>query len=60
MKMFNVVWSCVMRNGSAININTTAFVMWNVARTHTRTKAMALNFTHTGKVSRVQRSKGWS
>ena len=33
--------------------------MWNVARTHTRTKAMALNFTHTGKVIRVQRRKGW-
>ena len=31
-------------------INTTALVMWNVAGTHTHTKAMALNFTHTGKV----------
>ena len=35
-------------------INTTALVMWNVAGTHTRMKAMTLNFTHTGKASRVQ------
>ena len=32
--------------------------MWNVAGTHTRTKTMAHNFTHTGKVLRVQRRKG--
>ena len=40
-------------------INTAALVMWNVAGTHTRTKPMAHNFTHTGKVIRVQRRKGW-
>ena len=38
-------------------INTTALVMWNVAGTHTRTKPMAHNFTHTGKVSN-QKSRG--
>ena len=37
------------------HINTTALVMWNVAGTHTHTKPMAHNFTHTGKVIRVQR-----
>ena len=47
-----------MRNGSAININTTAFVMWNVARTHTCMKPIAHKFTHTGKVIRVQGRKG--
>ena len=31
--------------------------MWNVAGTHTCTKPMAHNFTHTGKVIRVQRRK---
>ena len=31
-------------------INTAALVMWNVAGTHTRTKPVAHNFTHTGKV----------
>ena len=41
-------------------INTTALVMWNVAGTHTHTKAKAHNFTHTGKVIRVQRRKGGS
>ena len=39
-------------------INTTALVMWNVAGTHTRMKPTAHNFTHTGKVIRVQRRKG--
>ena len=54
-------------------INTAALVMWNVSGTHTRTKPMAHNFTHTGKVIkpmahfthtgkviRVQRRKGGS
>ena len=41
-------------------INTTAPVMWNVAgtHTHTHTKPMAHNFTHTGKVIRALRRKG--
>ena len=59
VKMFNVVWSSVKcKLNPTKYINTTALVMWNVAGTHTRTKAMALNFTHTGKVIRVQRRKG--
>ena len=39
-------------------INTKALVIWNVTRTHTGMKPMAHNFTHTGKVIRVQRRKG--
>ena len=41
-------------------INTTAPEMWNVAGTHTCTKPMAHNFTHTGKLIRAQRRKGES
>ena len=59
VKMFNVVWSSVKcKLNPTKYINTTALVMWNVAGTHTRTKPMAHNFTHTGKVIRVQRRKG--
>ena len=32
-------------------INTTALVMWNVSGTHTRTKPMGHNFTHSGNQS---------
>ena len=67
--MWNVVW-CVCEiwcdvkcNLNPTNyISTTALVMWNVAGTHTHAwkQYMALNFTHTGKISRVQRRKGGS
>ena len=40
-------------------INTTALVMWNVAGTHTRTKPMVPNFTHTGKVIKSPEEKMW-
>ena len=40
-------------------VNTTALVMWNVAETHTRTKPMAHNFTHTGKANKNPEEKRW-
>ena len=41
-------------------VNTTAPVMWNVSGTHTRrTKPMAHNFTHTGKVIKSPEEKRW-
>ena len=50
VKTFNVVWSSAKCNLNPTNyINTTEPVMWNVSG-HTRTKPVAHNFTHTGKV----------
>ena len=44
VKTFNVVWRSVKCNLNHTNyINTRALVRWNVAGTHTHTKAMALH-----------------